>query len=147
MDLSSPSNTTDSTNIAMWGPHGAGKTWLIYALAKELSWYSDRDPEFSYSIIDDTGINVWPSPPNAIDQGPTAFPEDRLWVFERRGKKQTPTHQISSHRHSIVVHDDKGQNLIDAVVEGGQNLAIATLQNSPNSDFVTGSIDCKRDRS
>ncbi|NOT02999.1 MAG: ATP-binding protein [Anaerolineales bacterium] len=132
--MSTPDDSAQiSTNIAIWGPPGSGKTWLIHALAKELSWYNDRDSDFSYSLVDDTGVRLYPSPPNSVDQGATMAPEDRVWTFERKGKKQSQAHIISTQRHNIIVHDDKGQNLVDAVTPFvGQSLTIETLRYSPN---------------
>jgi len=37
-------------DIALWGPTGAGKTCLVYALAKELEYYNRTSATFHYEI-------------------------------------------------------------------------------------------------
>lgn len=125
MTIPDPSSNWEQS-IALWGPTGSGKTWLIQALNQELKWYSQHDPEFHYRMTDSDGrfLSVMAPEPK-----PTPRIEDRLWRFAREPKKDTKAHRISAHAHQINVHDDKGASLVDAVYSPGQNpLTEITLQ-------------------
>ena len=123
---------TDEMNVALWGTSGSGKTWLLHALAKELMWYTQNDPEFNYTLVDEDQQALFPFPPDTTDVGGTLSPEDRMWVFKRVGKINSRAHQISSHEHKIIVHDDMGRNLVDAISPGNEGLTAETLKHSPN---------------
>ena len=111
---------SDHTDIALWGPSASGKSWFLHALSKELDWYNRVDPNFEYRLYDykDSPVRDYSLPNNEIL--PTAFAEDYAWRFERRGKKNTLPHKISSHLHNIVVHDSPGRTMIDAVVNNSK---------------------------
>jgi len=123
------------TSIALWGATGSGKTWLLNAFGKELSWYNENDPEFEYSLKDlDDNYLLFTEPLN-VDVAPaTEASEDHVWNFERRGRiKKSRAHQISSHAHRILVHDNPGKVLVD-VVKGDEDneVVFSALQNSTN---------------
>ena len=120
-------------DIALWGPTGSGKTWLIHALAKELVWYSRHDPEFDYQVMDQAGMPVDISPPSLSVIGPTHGHEDRSWQFQRTPRQESKSHQISAHTHNINVHDDKGASLVEALQIPDQHpMTLITLRESTN---------------
>lgn len=127
---------TDDTNIAMWGITGSGKTWMLHAFAKELAWYNENDPQFTYTLLDGNNRALaLPNPPDATDLAPTEMPEDRTWMFERKGRDSASRrHLISSHVHRIVVHDNRGSDLVDVVSKNENENAIilSVLQASSN---------------
>jgi hypothetical protein len=109
-----------NTDIALWGVTGSGKTWLIHALARELAWYTDKDPDFSYSLKDSEDQYIRSlHAPTAEKIAATLEGEDHLWIFERKAKenKTSRSHQVSSHAHQILIHDNPGKDLKDALDE------------------------------
>ena len=123
-----------SENIALWGPTGSGKTWLLHALNRELMWYNQNDPEFDYHLIDRAGDLLPFLAPTIHTLGPTSSFQDRLWRFQRRpkvGREASAAHQISTYTHDIDVHDNSGVKLVDAVNNPRQHgLTTATLKNA-----------------
>lgn len=111
-------NPVKNTDIALWGVTGAGKTWLIHALARELAWYTEKDPDFSYSLkdSDDQYIRSLHAPTKS-GIAPSLEGEDHLWIFERKAKIKSRAHQISSHAHQILIHDNPGDDLRKALDE------------------------------
>lgn len=102
-------------DIAIWGPTGSGKTWLIKAFAKELEWYNENDTHFSYELVDEDDIPVIPKPPKnrASDRA-----VDHLFRFRRIPKDiKDAAHLISAHSHLINVHDDMGRNVVTASID------------------------------
>ncbi len=100
--------------IALWGPVGSGKTWLINALGRSLVNFQPDDPDFSYELREYTDDSFDPfvvpiAPPRYT---PTSELIDFMWLFRRRAKQNTFAHQISSQTHILHIHDVGG---IDAV--------------------------------
>lgn len=96
--------------IAFWGPTGAGKTWLMKAFQKELDYYNEEDPEFEYTL---TAVNP-PLVVASLDNIPNIGPRTAEWTFERRPKKKSRKHNISSiFRYHIELQDDKGANTLE----------------------------------
>src|SRR5690606_2972016 len=46
---------------------------------------------------------------------PTTIFEDKHYLFERVPMRQDQAHLMSASNHDIVIHNDKGQNLIDSI--------------------------------
>jgi GTPase SAR1 family protein len=124
-----------NANVALWGAYGSGKTWLLNAFGKELAWYNENDPQFEYLLKDiDDNYLLFTEPLNTDNAPPTDASVDHLWTFERHGKlKNSRAHQISSHAHRILVHDNPGQVLVN-VINGDESndIVFSALQNSPN---------------
>jgi hypothetical protein len=114
-------NNFQQTQIAMWGPTGAGKDWLILSFAKELEYYNSlnrQEREFHYELGelqlgDSIPLPLSPEPP--IDIAPTTDVDDLHYIFERIPVIQDSSHITSSFRHDIMIHNDKGQNLVDCL--------------------------------
>lgn len=140
------------TNIALWGITGSGKSWLVHAFAKELMWYTENDPDFIYSLKDTDNAPIRSlKAPSRQDIEATQSTEDHIWVFERRGRKNSRSHQISSHAHQIVIHDNPGKGLVDAAesslsdgnlissaIHASQNLILMLDPTSVKSSPVVG---------
>jgi hypothetical protein len=106
--------------IALWGPTGSGKTWLIRSFGKALFNMSNKDPLFNYYILDGSGqrIDIFKPP---IQQA-TEDPYDVIWQFRREIKTQNNAKHVNCQAHTIIVHDAKGEALIslqDNVVKFG----------------------------
>lgn len=117
--------------IAIWGTTGSGKTMLIRAFAKEITWYDEHDPDFSYSLFDHEGRVLSPYFDQHFAEA-TSSAEDHVWKFERMGKKMNSrSHQISSWSHQLIVHDNPGSNLINALIDPeDEQLTLSTLRYS-----------------
>jgi len=116
----------DISKIAMWGPSGSGKSWLIHAFGKTLLKYSMTDTDFLYEITDKDGRPLdFYSLPNVK---PTATIEDQTFLFRRRGKKISEAHRISSHSHHISIVDNKGSSLSSL----SDMATFTSLMDSPN---------------
>jgi hypothetical protein len=129
--------TNNNSSIIMWGPKGSGKTWLLHAFVKELEWYNEKDNEFIYSLKDTDGNIIYsPASINSMDVAPSAQSEDHVWIFERTGRNpKAHGHQVSTHTHRIVVHDNPGLWLTDAVdpqSNFSNGVVTSTLQSSNN---------------
>lgn len=128
------------TNIALWGTTGSGKSWLINAFAKELTWYTENDRDFIYSLRDGDNVPIRAiRTPNDQDIAATLRAEDHVWTFERRGRdKNSRSHQVSSHAHQIVVHDNPGSHLEKAAESGlsDESIVSSVFQNSQNIILV-----------
>ncbi len=106
-----------SPNVTIWGTTGSGKTMLIRAFAKEITWYDEHDPDFSYSLFDSEGRTLSPYFDQHFAEA-TSYAEDHVWNFERMGKKlNSRPHQISAHSHQLIVHDNPGSKLINALID------------------------------
>ncbi len=106
------------TSIALWGPTGAGKDWLFRSFSKELDFYNRIDQDFHYQVGelqpgDPNPIPLSADPPLNIP--PTTIFDDIHYLFGRVPMRQDQAHQMSAHTHDIVIHNDKGQNLIDSI--------------------------------
>ena len=103
----------DTNSIAFWGPPASGKTSLIAAFARELTWYSKADPDFSYKLSNNQGlrleINAEISP--EFPQPTLLYPVDHAFYFQRLGKKDSIAHRVSSFQHTIQIRDNSGENL------------------------------------
>lgn len=120
----------EKSNVAIWGPSGSGKTTLIRAFVKELAWYNDNDPDFSYSIRDSDNNRLDPSYFNRYNTEATTQSEDYVFIFERRGKIRSAPHQINSHSHNLIIHDGPGSYLIDVLDEPHKSLTRYILENT-----------------
>jgi GTPase SAR1 family protein len=95
--------------IALWGPTGSGKTWLMMSFGKAL--FDLKDPEFEYRLLDPES-----HPVNALEppaQKPTEEMRDEVWLFQRIGRQRTPAHDLSVHTHFINLHDFKGIDTVE----------------------------------
>lgn len=141
-----PENFSFNTTIALWGASGSGKTWLLNAFGRELAWYNENDPDFEYSLKDiDDNYLLFNEPINAVSSPATSASEDYLWTFERRGKKKNSrAHQISSHAHKILVHDNPGDELVKVINgEGNNDVVFSALQNSTNFILLLDPLNIK----
>jgi len=129
-------------DIAIWGPTGSGKTWLISAFAKELEWYSEKDPNFKYELVDEDGVPIIPKPP---EPHPTSRPNDVELHFRRIPKVRGMAQIISSHAHRIIIHDDKGSNLVAASIDG--KAAQEAYQKLINARYIIIVLDATFDLS
>lgn len=98
------------TEIALWGPTGSGKSWLINAFAYSLRQINDHSEDFEYMLSDKFSNMMLGSPPTSVA---TKGIEDSTYVFSRIPKKNTPAHQISASVHRIVIHDAKGADTVN----------------------------------
>lgn len=111
------SNSGQPADIMLWGPTNAGKDWLFHAFNKELAYYNQIDRDFHYEIFinnpgDPTPVPLPPAPPPAY---PTTYAEDLNYSFQRVPMLQDNAHKISAHAHQIIIHNDKGANLVDSL--------------------------------
>jgi hypothetical protein len=108
------SNEEQEIGIAIWGPVGSGKDWLIRAFAKELDYFNRTIPDFLFELTDEDGNPINPTTPSKDVILPTAEAEDYFLKFTRRPKLENPDHShlISAHSHSINIQNDKGGNLM-----------------------------------
>lgn len=103
----------ENNSIAFWGPRASGKTSLIAAFARELTWYSKADPDFSYKLSNNQGLRselnseIAPEFPQATPP----YPVDHTFYFQRIGKKNSIAHNVSSFQHTIQIRDNSGENL------------------------------------
>jgi hypothetical protein len=100
------------SEIALWGPTGSGKTWLISAFAQSLELLNSKNSnyDFSFVLTDGDGNQIYGYPPVPP---PTQGFEDTTYFFSRVPKLKSPRHQISASVHRIVIHDDKGGSLLE----------------------------------
>jgi len=103
--------------IAMWGPPGSGKTWLIWAFIKALENSYENDAKFSYHLSgkDRTGSwsELFASTPKVA---PTNSYCNYEWRFEKR-VKDTSSAQGGARTNSIILCDDAGKRTVGALSE------------------------------
>lgn len=110
-------NSSEQTRIALWGPTGVGKDWLFRAFAKELEYFNRTDNGFQFEIFEtqpgeSVSIPFISVPP---EQSPTPSFEDHNYQFRRTAMVHDVAHQISSQVHDIILHNNKGSNLVDSL--------------------------------
>jgi len=126
-------------NIALWGPPGSGKTWLIRAFSKELELYNQKDVDFDYVLIDeDTQTLVRADAP--IQAGSKDF-EDHLLRFTRKPKpgKKGPKYEVCNQSHLINIRDLPGGWTIDVINDPEKY--DAALQGFLNSKYIVAVFD------
>jgi MinD-like ATPase involved in chromosome partitioning or flagellar assembly len=143
-------------HIALWGPTGSGKDWLIKAFAKDLGSYNDRDFYYSLDAIipgEKDPEPILPESINLINVPPTPIFEDQHFVFSRIPLRITRKNNFSSFKHDFIIHNDKGQNLVDALIDpdsfeatfmtllSAQNILITLdplhLEENQTSDYIS----------
>lgn len=127
-----PENTGSlpgQASIALWGPSGAGKDWLLNAFARELNLVNQSENDFIYEVLESQlgGGNPVPFNPEAPRTIPSTGTEDREFVFRRIARVPDQAHQISAQTHHIMIHNDKGADLITAL--GDPAVFEATINN------------------
>lgn len=100
--------------IALWGPAGSGKTWLIHALGRSLVNFQPNDPNFTYELREFSGETFEPlvipiAPPR---YQPTTELIDFMWLFRRQAKQNTYGHRISAQTHILHIHDVGGNEAV-----------------------------------
>lgn len=111
-------NPLPQTEIALWGQTYAGKDWLFHSFAKELEFYNLYDQDFYYRLGEIQAgspdpIPVSPEPPLNIP--PTTSFNDIHYRFERIALKHDRAHDISANSHDIIIHNDKGADLVGSL--------------------------------
>lgn len=119
-------NLANDLQLAVWGPTNSGKTWLLRALAKELAWYNKHDDKFNYHLTRSDGRRVIAMPPTP---NPSQGIEDKAYKFHRTSKGNSVQQRISAQAHNIILRDNKGSDLVDAL-EGKNRQAAVSLANA-----------------
>lgn len=107
-----------SSEFAVWGPTGSGKDWLFKSFVRELEYYNRKQSGgFQYSLSskeqqDEDFVRDYPEAP---ENKPSSIREDIWYQFERIPITQDDAHRISAHVHRIVLHNNKGADLLDSV--------------------------------
>ncbi|HMM99688.1 MAG TPA: response regulator [Anaerolineales bacterium] len=129
------------TQIALWGPSGSGKDWLIRGFAKELEYFNKAYPDFSYELYDDDNSPIIPDPPSITSLGPTLQAEDFNLKFVRRPTTSQPDHAhlISAHTHNIAIHNFRGAYTIAAAID--QTAFEETYLSIMNSNYIMVLLD------
>lgn len=123
--------------VMLWGPTGAGKSWLAYGLARELEYISTIDEKFTYALNGSNNLPVYVN----VDQAPnpTQEMEDIVFTFHRFEKKE-PQDLIVA--HEVEIHDNMGLNLVQALGLSGSSNFQAELTLS-KSIAVMALFDCR----
>lgn len=129
-DLSQPARI--QSEIALWGPTGSGKTWLVQSFARRLQELTARDKDFTYALVNEAGQPIYATNPPPV--GGTRRIEDHIWFFYRRPKGVTKAQILSAHAHSINVHDDRGLSTVELVER-------ATVMSITQSPYVLLMLD------
>jgi hypothetical protein len=100
--------------IALWGPAGSGKTWLIHALGRSLVNFQPDDPNFNYELREFSGEKFDPlvMPIALRKYEPTNELVDFMWLFRRQAKQDSYAHQMSAQTHLLHLHDVNGNEAV-----------------------------------
>ena len=134
-----------ATNITLWGPSGAGKDWLINAFVKELEHYNLIDKDFHFEMGTVNGGDPIPTPLNPmppINIAPTTEAYDYHYSFRRVARFPVDrARDLSARNHEIIIHNDKGQVLIDCLDDQiSFEATFQTLINTQNIFLVLGPL-------
>lgn len=111
----------DVTKIALWGPTGAGKTWLIHAFGRDLVRINSHINESAATIRWDLRLYDSDDEPivSPIDLTipPTGELEDEVITFVRRpfNKAGEPELSVPHVTHKIILRDNMGESLVKAM--------------------------------
>jgi GTPase SAR1 family protein len=98
-------------SIALWGPSGSGKSWLIDAFVAQLYGYNvSEDKDFEFKLLDSQGNRVAYQRPEP--NSPTIATRDFDWQLTRQACEKVssvPRYRISSHTHNLHIRDHNGQ--------------------------------------
>ncbi|BBB48035.1 P-loop NTPase family protein [Pelolinea submarina] len=103
--------------IALWGPSGSGKDWLVKAFAQELIFFNIEYPDFKFTLEDEDGDPVDPEKP---DSDPSKNIETFNRTFKRKPADRRPdkAHIIScSFKHDITIWNNAGADTIAWLVD------------------------------
>lgn len=123
--MENTNNNTVSGKFALWGPRGSGKDWVIRSLARSLEQYNidnnnnnRYDKDFEHLVLQADGtipVNIQ-APNTPIDPTTTGAPEDTVYIYERRARKNSPIHSVSAHTHEILITNASGEDFENANV-------------------------------
>ena len=131
--MSNTLNEENETGIALWGPVGSGKDWLINGFARELAFFNKANPDFLFELNDEDGTPINPKAPSKKIILPTAEAVDYFLRFTRRPTAEEPdhAHSISAYSHDINIHNDKGGHLMSVLTHPeGHEYTYRTLMDS-----------------
>lgn len=134
-----PTEEDNETGIALWGPVGSGKDWLVNGFAKELDHYNRTNSDFSFELNDEYGNPITPKPLSSITIKPTAEAEDYFLKFTRRPKVSDHSHSIKVILININIHNDMGGNLMAAL--SNQGVYGSTYETLMKSKYVIVVLD------
>lgn len=107
--------------IALWGPYGSGKSWLLRSFAKELEYYNrlnDQEKDFFYELGEFLPGEQDPRP--VISEPPINIaPAFKLITFKYRFKRVPRTldrrHRISAQDHEVILNKFKWKDLVQGL--------------------------------
>lgn len=140
------------TTVAIWGPVGAGKTWLINALANTINTkYQKGYSGLRYDLFDANGNPSFGYSPTLGNRGrgneigPTAEITFSFFRFSRSRTSNKFFEMMSSFSHNIYIYDNQGgpsSNIGNEKVN--QNRLAKTIVNLANADIVILALDPTR---
>jgi|ADurb_H2B_01_Slu_FD_contig_41_975900_length_2471_multi_4_in_0_out_0_3 hypothetical protein len=132
------------SSIALWGPTGAGKDWLVRAFNRELRSLNDWKNRFSYDLKlvrpgsdREFEVPAFADPPGDILA--TEESEDTKYAFYRKDTTFPVEDKRHCQRHEFILHNDAGGALVKCLEnEMNHNATLETLLQSRNIIIVLG---------
>lgn len=125
-------------NIVLWGPSGAGKDYLINGFIIETNTSGDSKNRYFYSItLGNEKIIPGTTIPESVPS--TANAESRRLEFTRQCREETsqklnPYH--IQHFHHVVIHNNRGGELVDVTNGKSTDPTITALFELANNFIV-----------
>jgi hypothetical protein len=133
------------SNIALWGPTGVGKDWLIRAFIKELEFLNQRqsDQYFELFITQPHSSSVVAKEylvaevPNEIK--PSSKFSDQRFFFRRYYTDNDLDGLEKYSIHDFIIHNDAGKNLVECLSDPNKFFTTySALVNSRNIILALG---------
>jgi hypothetical protein len=105
----------EKASISVWGPIGSGKTYLLNSFQfNTYKLYNSLDVQYKF-VENGKNVNPFEIRPEKSKADPTSYLEITDIVLSRRFRKKDYGTKISSHKHHIVLFDEKGEAILDAL--------------------------------
>lgn len=109
--------SSEPVSVALWGPIGSGKTWLLEAFARKLFLLGrqfEQSGNFRLQLLD-----LQTSKPVRQERGPTrtgtADTNLHSYLFVRKGLGKGLVAQVNSHAHIMNIFDNRGRDLVRVI--------------------------------
>ena len=126
-------------SVALWGPSGSGKSWLVNALGWTLQkQYSQPIDGLSYFLE-----RVQPYSEDELIHAPesTAYLQESLFRFERCRTSNSENQVMSSFKYEIRVFDNRGEGTIRILEDEGYFHYDPIFINLVQADIVIVALD------